>query len=127
MLKKILQFSVKDKSNEYTCSELIRCVFNLNDTDIQVFTAISKKKSMTINQIGHIIKKDRSTVYRSLEKLIACNLCYRERKSGLTRGFVDYYQTIAIQEVFKKAEERLDICYTKLKKIIRADKKQSII
>jgi predicted transcriptional regulator len=127
MLKKILQFSVKDKSDEFTCSELVWCVFNLNDTDIQVFTTISKKKGMTVNQISQIIKKDRSTVHRSLEKLIACNLCYRERKSGPTRGFVDYYHTILIQEVFNKAEQRLDTCYQKLKKLIREDKKQSII
>lgn len=127
MLKKLMQFPIKNKSEGFTCSELVRCVFNLNDTDLQVFTKAAKKGGMSVNEIGHLLKKDRSTVYRSLEKLIACNLCYRERKSGPKRGFVDYYHTIAMQEVFKKAEQRLDVCYTELKKIIQEDKKEKDI
>ena len=127
MLKKMLQFSVKEKTDKFTCSELVQCVFNLSDTDLRVFVTASEKEGITVNQIGRLLKKDRSTVYRSLEKLIACNICYKERKSGPTRGFVDYYYTIAVKEVFKKAEQRLDTCYLKLKKIMQEDKKQSII
>ncbi len=121
MLKKLLQFSANDKTDKLTCSELIGCVYNLNDTDLRVFRAVSKNDGIPINQLGRFLKKDRSTVYRSLEKLVACNLCYKQRRSGQTRGFVDYYHAIAEEEAIKKAEQRLDACYLKLKKLMQND------
>lgn len=72
----------------------------------------------TIKQITQKINKDRSTVHRSLEKLISCNICYKERKSGDTRGFVDYYYRISDKDIFKKAEINLDKCYSSIKKML---------
>jgi predicted transcriptional regulator len=82
MLEKITEISVKLEYGEFTCFDFIRCVFNLNETDIYVLQSISKGNGKTIIEITKTLKKDRSTVHRSLEKLVTCNLCYKERKSG---------------------------------------------
>ncbi len=119
MLEKITEISTKLEYGEFTCFDFIRCVFNLNDTDIHVLQSISKVNGITINEITKILKKDRSTVHRSLEKLVACNLCYKERKSGKNRGFVDYYYNIPEKEVLKKAEKNLDRCYSNIKQMLR--------
>ena len=81
--------------------------------------SISKANGKTIIEITKTLKKDRSTVHRSLEKLVTCNLCYKERKSGKNRGFVDYYYIIPEKEVLKKAEENLDRCYSNIKQMLR--------
>ena len=118
MLEKITEISAKIEHGELTCFDFIRCVFNLKETDIYVLQSISKAKGKTINEITKTLKKDRSTVHRSLEKLVTCNLCYKERKSGKNRGFADYYYIIPEKEILKKAEKNLDRCYLNIKKMI---------
>ena len=123
MLEKISEISVKLDFGEFTCSDFIRCVFNLNETDIRVLQSISGDTGGTVNEITQAIKKDRSTIHRSLEKLVACNLCYKERKGRKNRGFVDYYYNIPENEALKKAEKNLDRCYIKIKQMLRDVKK----
>jgi len=118
MLEELSKMSTKINSGEFNCFDLVRCVFNLNETDIQILQSFDKNNGKTIKQITQKINKDRSTVHRSLEKLISCNICYKERKSGNTRGFVDYYYRISDKDIFKKAEINLDICYSSIKKML---------
>jgi len=118
MLDEIAKLSTKIESNSFDCVDLVKCIFNLNDTDIKVLKSFSGNKGNTILGISKKLKKDRSTIHRSLEKLISCKICYKERKSGKTRGFIDYYYRIPLEEIYKKAEKNLDQCYTKIKKML---------
>jgi predicted transcriptional regulator len=119
MLEKISEISAKLEYGEFTCFDCIRCIFNLNDTDIRVLQSFSGKNGKTIIEITKTLKKDRSTIHRCLEKLVALKLCYKERKAGKNRGFVDYYYVIPEKEVLKKAEENLDKCYKNIKLMLR--------
>jgi predicted transcriptional regulator len=118
MLEKISEISAKLDYGEFTCFDCIRCIFNFNDTDIKVIQLFSGKNGKTVNEITKTLKKDRSTIHRSLEKLVACNLCYKERKTGRKRGFIDYYYVIPEKEILKKAEDNLDRCYKNIKQIL---------
>ena len=118
MLEELSKMSTKIYSGEFNCFDLVRCVFNLNETDIQILQSFDNNNGKTIKQIIQKISKDRSTVHRSLEKLISCNICYKERKSGNARGFVDYYYRISDKDIFKKAEVNLDKCYSSIKKML---------
>ena len=119
MLEKITEMSAKLDYGEFTCFDFIRCVYNLNETDVRVLQAFSGNKGKTVNEITKILKKDRSTIHRCLEKLVACNLCYKERKAGKNRGFVDYYYIIPEKEILKRAEENLDRCYKNIKNMLK--------
>jgi predicted transcriptional regulator len=118
MLENIVGISTKMDFDNINCYEIVKCIFNLNNTDLVVLQSFNKNDGMTINQLKSKIEKDRSIIYRSLEKLITCKLCYKERKSGEKRGFIDYYYRIPIKEIFKITEENLDKCYLKIKKLI---------
>lgn len=117
MLEKILEISTRSDADDFTCFDLIRCVFNLNETDIRVLGSIDNKNK-TIAELSTTLQKDRSTVHRSLEKLMTCNLCYKQRKSGKNRGFLDFYYSIPEHEILAKAEKNLDSCYKKMKLIL---------
>lgn len=118
MLDELSQLFTKIGSDEINCFDLIKCVFNLNETDIKIIQSFSGNQGKTIKEITKIVGKDRSTVHRSLEKLISCHLCYKERKSGETRGFVDYYYLIPIKDILEMVESNLDKCYSKIKRIL---------
>ena len=110
--------STKLDCDNIDCYEIVKCIFNLNDTDLKILRAFHKDKGMTINQLTNKIGKDRSIIYRGLEKLTACKLCYKDRRSGKKRGFIDYYYRIPLKDIFKATEENLDRCYLKIKKLI---------
>ena len=119
MLEKLSEISTKLDYNKVSCVDLVRCIFSLNETDILILKSIPENEGKNINDITKDVKKDRSTVHRSLEKLISCNICYKERKSGKKRGFVDYYYSIPEKVLIKRAEKNLDECYLKIKKMLR--------
>lgn len=118
MLENIVGISTKMDFDNINCYEIVKCIFNLNNTDLVVLQSFNKNNGFTINQLKNKIGKDRSIIYRSLEKLITCKLCYKERKSGEKRGFIDFYYRIPIKDIFKITEENLDKCYLKIKKLI---------
>ena len=119
MIEKIPELSTKVEFGNFKCADLVKCVFNLSITDMNILRLFSEADGKTIKDITKEIKKDRSTVHRSLEKLVSCKLCYKERKSGKNRGFVDYYYKIPNHEIYKKAESYLDQCYSKIKGLIK--------
>jgi predicted transcriptional regulator len=119
MLEKISEISAKLEYGDFTCFDCIRCIFNLNETDIRVLQSFSGKNGKTVIEITKILNKDRSTIHRSLKKLVACKLSYKERKAGKSRGFIDYYYIIPEKEILKKAEEYLDRCYKNIKQMLR--------
>lgn len=119
MLEKLIQISTKLNQENINCIDFIQCIFGLNETDIQVLKSIPENSGIIISEISKGIKKDRSTVHRSLEKLIMCKICYKERKSGEQRGFVDYYFIIPEAKLLNIAEENLDSCYNTIKRMLQ--------
>lgn len=119
MLEKLSEISTKLDYDKVSCVDLVRCIFSLNETDILILKSIPENEGKNINDITKDVKKDRSTIHRSLEKLISCNICYKERKSGKKRGFVDYYYSIPEKVLINRAEKNLDECYLKIKNMLR--------
>jgi predicted transcriptional regulator len=124
MLEKLSQISLQLDAGYMTCFDILQCMLNLNDTDMRILQMLLKSEGMTSQQISKRLKKDRSTIHRSLEKLSACQLCYKKRQSGAARGFVDYYFVIPEQDILRKAENNLDVCYSKIKAMFQELKKE---
>ena len=119
MLDEIQKLSIKvDSEKINNCYSIIKCVFNLSNTDLEILQSFQEDNGLTIKELTNKIGKDRSTIQRSLEKLISCRLCYKERKSGKPRGFVYYYYRIPIKEILQHIDQNLDECYQKIKNII---------
>ncbi len=101
------------------CQDVVRCIFNLTGTDLAVLDSLSENEDRTAQEVADTLKKDRSTAHRSLEKLVSCGLCYKERKAGNPRGFTNVYRRIPDKKLYKKAEENLDKCYARVKAVLR--------
>lgn len=119
MLEDLLKISTKLNHGQVSCTDLVKCIFNLNETDINILQSFPEDKGITSRDIAETIGKDRSTVYRSLEKLIVCKLCYKERKGKENRGFEDCYYIVPKQEILMAVEHNLDKCYSNIKKMLK--------
>jgi predicted transcriptional regulator len=119
MLDEIQKLSIKvDADKIDNCYSIVKCFYNLSNTDLEILQSFQDDKGLTIKELTENIGKDRSTIQRSLEKLISCHLCFKERKSGIPRGFIYYYYRISIKEILKQIDKNLDECYKKIKNII---------
>jgi len=118
MLDEFPSLSARAGVNELGCYDVVRCIFNLTDTDIQVLKVLSEDRTETAASVGRMIEKDRSTAHRSLEKLVSCGLCIKERKGNKPRGFSNVYRRIGKRQLYSKTKDNLDHCYNKINRIL---------
>ena len=71
---------------------LIKCSFELNKTDYDIFIfLISKERSMTANEIAKQIALDRTTVQKSIKRLSEKELVLRTQKNLAKGGYIFVY------------------------------------
>ena len=107
------------KSHEdVCCDDAIRSIFDLNISDLNVYKKLKEVGESKVEDLVKIINKDRSTVYRSLQKLASCGLCNKKTKTIETGGYYHTYMCISGENVKKKAELCVDKWYESMKEMI---------
>ena len=106
-------------NNNICCNDVLKCVFDLNNLDIDVYNKLKKFGEMRADELAKKINKDRSTIYRSLQKLTCCNLCLKETKNIRKGGCYHIYQCNEISEAKKELEECIDKWYEQMKNTIK--------
>jgi CRISPR locus-related DNA-binding protein len=79
-----------------SCKDILECIFDLNQHDIAVFNTLREKGELRVQTLAHHLNKDRSTVYRSLQKLTNCGIC-KKKTHHLTKG--GHYHTYSCTEL----------------------------
>ena len=101
------------------CDDVIQYIFNLNDLDIKIYKLLKQKGEIRANQLAKKIGKERSTVYRSLQKLTCSGLC-NKKTNILTKG--GYYHTYICNDsetTKKQLEKCIESWYLKMKNTIK--------
>jgi predicted transcriptional regulator len=92
-----------------TVKDLFIQLYDLSPLDLDIlFMLISKKnddKPMTLDQVSKEADRDRSTTFRSLQKLVTLGLLVKETKTIKEGGYYHVYSAVDI-ETFKKETER---------------------
>jgi predicted transcriptional regulator len=91
-----------------TVKDLFIQLYDLSPLDLDIlFTLISKKNQgpMTLDEVSKVTDRDRSTTFRSLQKLVTLGLCMKETKTIKEGGYYHVY-SIVDMETFKIETER---------------------
>jgi predicted transcriptional regulator len=89
-----------------SCTDLLRCMYNLTDMDMEVLRLLLKDGPARAEDLADRLGRDRSTVYRSLQKMVSCQVVSKETRS-LERGGYYHVYTSAPRDLLK---ERLSHC-----------------
>jgi predicted transcriptional regulator len=73
---------------------------------------------MRADDLADIIGKDRSTVYRALQKMMTCGMTFRETKSIERGGYYHVYRAINRDELKQKLENCVDGWYSRMQDIL---------
>ncbi|MCQ4153850.1 MAG: ArsR family transcriptional regulator, partial [Archaeoglobi archaeon] len=87
---------------EFKCDDHLRCTLkcalDLSCVDLEVYVALLKKNPSTIEEISELIGKDKSTVYKSLQKLLEKGLAERDYRILRGGGYRYLYKPVPFRE-----------------------------
>lgn len=72
-------------SEASSCADMVRCMYGLTDLEVDVLRSLLRHGAMTSDELARRLRRDRSTVYRSLQRLVSCQTVRKERRA-LARG-----------------------------------------
>lgn len=92
-----------------TVKDLFIQLYDLSplDMDILFMLIASNKdnKAMTLDEVSEEVDRDRSTTFRSLQKLVSLGLCVKETKTIKEGGYFHVYSAVDM-ETFKAETEK---------------------
>jgi len=96
---------------DVNCSNVLECVFNLNKADVEVYRKLKEVGSSRVEDISQKLSKDRSTVYRSLQKLASCEICTKETRTIEKGGYYHLYCCANVKKIKEKMKGCIDEWY----------------
>jgi predicted transcriptional regulator len=103
---------IKPIKSSMKCDEAIKCVFNLNSLDLNVYKKLKRLGPLRASELANHLNRERSTVYRSLQKLSKCGICSKKTKTLEQGGYYHEYQCNTIDTIQKQAKICLDNWYS---------------
>jgi predicted transcriptional regulator len=88
-----------------TCKDIVQCAFNLNDFEVDVFCTAARHGPLRADELADRMGRERSAVYRALQKLMSCGMCVRETRSMERGGYYHVYSAIDRATLKAKMEQ----------------------
>ena len=104
--------------NDVNCDNVMECIFNLNKADVEVYRKLKEIGSSRTEDIAKELHKDRSTVYRSLQKLVSCEICIKETKTIEKGGYYHLYCCANLDRIKDKMKRYVDEWYSHIEHIL---------
>ena len=110
------------------CDEVLSCLFGLNSLETEIYFFLLGKE-MDIKTLASVVERERSVVYRSLQKLIYSNLCRKKKKVFPRGGYYFVYSSVEPEKVkefilkkLKRMEEHLQMVLGEFEEKVRERK-----
>jgi predicted transcriptional regulator len=100
-----------DPSKKICCDDIISCIFDFNNLDIEVYKKLKEKGELKTQDLAYLLKRERSTVYRSLQKLTKCGLCIKKTNKIKKGGHYYTYKSIDNNLIKSKIESCINDWY----------------
>ena len=101
-----------------SCKDIIQCIFNLNEFEIQIYRYLTREGPKTAEEIGNALNKDRSTAYRALRQLQSCRILYKKTISLEKGGHQHLYYAVEAEKVRDEMEEMLEEWINKMRNAV---------
>ncbi|HQK63195.1 MAG TPA: helix-turn-helix domain-containing protein [Methanofastidiosum sp.] len=107
--------------NSTEIKKILRCAFDLTDLEVSI-TLMLPPEGMRVKEIQNILKKDRTTIQKSLKILVDKELIFRESKCCVQgkRGRYFVYKSLDRQEIRKRVLTNIDKWYEGLQESVKS-------
>jgi predicted transcriptional regulator len=91
-----------------TVKDLFIYLYDLSPLELDLlFILIKNNKSMTLDELAKKVDRDKSSVFRSLQKLVGLGICIKETKTLREGGYYHAYSAIDIESFKIETEKRV--------------------
>jgi predicted transcriptional regulator len=94
----------KSFANISDCKDIVQCAFSLNDFEIEIYKSAAIHGPIRADDLADRMGRDRSTVYRALQRLLTCGMVFRETRSLDKGGYYHVYMGISKKDLRVKLE-----------------------
>lgn len=107
--------------NSTEIKKILRCAFDLTDLEVSI-TLMLPPEGMRVKEIQNVLKKDRTTIQKSLKILVDKELIFRESKCCVQgkRGRYFVYRSLDRQEIRKRVLTNIDKWYDGLQESVKS-------
>lgn len=103
------------------CREIVKKILDLKETDLLVYRELLRIGRARVKDIADSINRDRTTVQRSLNRLVRAGLCSKEKRILKSGGYFYVYYTSDPKKIRSLLEECLDRWYHKIKEKLKME------
>ncbi len=105
-------------SGQATCRDIVKCVYGLSDFELLIYKKLVKQGPLKADDLAPSVKKDRSTVYRALQKLVSSGLAFRETKTIERGGYFHVYTAVQTNQLKQRLHRCADDWFDNMKAAI---------
>jgi predicted transcriptional regulator len=105
-----------------TVKDLFIQLYDLSPLDLEIlFMLIGNKNDepITLDEVSKEVDRDRSTTFRSLQKLVSLGLCVKETKTIKEGGYYHVYSAVDMQTFRVETEKRVKELQKSLDRLLR--------
>ncbi len=105
-------------NGDASCTDIVKCLFGLTDFELVIYRRLVKQGPQKADEMAPILRRDRSTVYRGLQKLISSGLAFRDTKSIERGGYYHVYSAVSPEQLKNKLHKCADDWFDNMNKAI---------
>lgn len=87
------------QKSRVTCADVVQCAFDLSDQDVRTYEALNNIGHARTEEIARVLDKDPSVVYRSLQRLVGCEVARKTKEALPEGGYFFVYAAVPRREV----------------------------
>jgi predicted transcriptional regulator len=118
------QLSMPESMSEYLsqdmqCEGLLECMHGLKELDKEVFVVLTDAESpMTVDAIAEAVDRERSTAYRSVQRLLQSGFIQKEQVNYDQGGYYHVYRPTDPDRIANDMQRLLNDWYAKMGQLI---------
>jgi predicted transcriptional regulator len=104
---------------DMACENLLECFHGLTALDREVFRSVAEHDGrLTIDEIAELVDRERSTAYRSVQRLLDAGFVRKTQVNYETGGYYHVFEQADADEVADGMQRMLNDWYAKMGQLI---------
>ena len=102
------------------CEGLLECFHGLKQLDKAIFGVLTESEEpLTVDEIAERVDRERSTAYRSVQRLLDTGFIRKEQVNYEQGGYYHVYEPIHAEEIADDMQRMLNDWYAKMGQLIQ--------
>jgi predicted transcriptional regulator len=101
------------------CEGLLECVHGLKELDKEIFRVLTERSEpLTVDEIAEAVDRERSTAYRSVQRLVHSGFVQKEQVNYEQGGYYHVFRPTDADEIADDMQRMLNDWYAKMGQLI---------